>query len=118
MLKLVVFDCDGVMFDSKDANNRYYNHILAKFDHPPMDEDESQYVHTHHVVDSVRYIYRKYPEDYQKADRYRQHLDYSPFLDYMRMEPDLIEFLAFLAPEYKRAISTNRSTTMDKVLEI
>ena len=27
-LKLVIFDCDGVMFDSKNANKLYYNQIL------------------------------------------------------------------------------------------
>ncbi len=117
-LKLVVFDCDGVMFDSLGANRQYYNHILAKFGHPGMDADELKYVHAHHVVDSVRYIYRKYPADYEKADQYRQNLDYTPFLKYMLMEPDLKEFLEYLIPEYKTAISTNRSTTMQSVLDI
>jgi phosphoglycolate phosphatase len=28
-VRLVIFDCDGVMFDSKEANRAYYNHILA-----------------------------------------------------------------------------------------
>lgn len=117
-LKLVVFDCDGVMFDSKEANRAYYNHILASGGHPPMDDTELAYVHTHHVVDSVRHIYRKYPEDLERADLYRQALDYSPYLRYMKMEPDLPEFLDFLLPEYFTAISTNRSTTMASVLEI
>ena len=38
-LKLVIFDCDGVMFDSKNANRVYYNHMLEKFGHPPMDAE-------------------------------------------------------------------------------
>jgi len=36
----------------------------------------------------------------------------------MIMEPDLIEFLDFLRPRYKTAISTNRTTTMKTVLKI
>ncbi len=117
-LKLVIFDCDGVMFDSIEANRAYYNAILQYFDRPSMDADELQFVHVHHVVDSVRHIFRHYMEDYEEADRYRRTLSYVPFLKYMRMEPDLPEFLGFLGPEVARAISTNRSNTMTNILEM
>lgn len=117
-LQLVVFDCDGVMFDSLAANKVYYNDILAHFGHPPMDEEGLQYVHVHHVIDSVRFIFRHYPADYEAADAYRQTMDYTPYLKFMRMEPDLPEFLQFLKPGYRTAISTNRSTTMTAILEI
>ena len=40
MLKLVVFDCDGVMFSSREANRAYYNDLLRAFSCPPMDEAE------------------------------------------------------------------------------
>jgi len=117
-IKLVVFDCDGVMFDSRRANREYYNQILARFGRPPMDQDELDYVHMHHVEDSVRHIFRRYPEDLAVADRYRRELDYTPFLQYMQMEADLLEFLEYLRPERKTAISTNRTTTMPIVLEM
>lgn len=117
-LKLIIFDCDGVMFDSKEANRQYYNSLLIKFGHPLMDKDELQYVHAHHVTDSVRYIYRNHMENYESAELYRQGLDYGPFLKYMKMEPDLLEFLGQLQSSYKTAISTNRSTTMDAVLDM
>lgn len=117
-IKLVIFDCDGVMFDSRNANKHYYNHILEKFGHPPMDEAELDYVHMHHVMDSVRHIFRNYPQDYDRADAYRRSVDYTPFLQYMIMEPDLLEFLHFLRPARKTAISTNRTTTMPAVLDM
>ncbi len=117
-LQLVVFDCDGVMFDSLAANKAYYNDILAHFGHPPMDDEGLQYVHVHHVVDSVRFIFRHYPADYEVAEAYRQTVDYTPYLKFMYMEPDLPEFLHFLRPAYRTAISTNRSTTMTPILQI
>ena len=117
-LKLVIFDCDGVMFDSKNANKMYYNHILEVFGHPPMTEEEVEYVHIHNVVDSVRHILRNYPEDLPQAEKYREDLDYHPFLQHMNMEKDLVEFLDVLHPYYKMAISTNRTTTMKNILEI
>lgn len=117
-LKLVIFDCDGVMFDSKEANRVFYNSLLTHFDHPPMDEKELEYVHMHHVIDSVDHIFRNYPDDIEKAHAYRKSIDYADFVKYMTMEPDLPDFLEFLVPEYKTAISTNRTTTMAKILKI
>lgn len=117
-LKLVIFDCDGVMFDSKEANRQYYNHLLEKFGQRPMDREELEYVHIHHVMDSVRHIFRHYPEHIEEAEQYRASLDYGPFLQFMTMEPDLLEFLEVLRPNHKTAISTNRTTTMQKVMEL
>lgn len=115
-IKLVIFDCDGVMFDSRDANRMYYNHILEAMGHPPMSEGEVDYVHIHNVMDSVRYILRKYPEDIPRAEEYRQEVDYQPFLHYMTMEDGLVDFLDFLVDDYELAISTNRTTTMESIL--
>ena len=117
-LKLVIFDCDGVMFDSKDANRKYYNHLLEKLGYPLMDKEEEDYVHSHNVLDSVSYIFRKYPHEIDKVHAYRQGLDYTPYLKYMLIEPDLKEFLRFLKPQFYTAISTNRSTTMAAVMKM
>ena len=117
-LKLVIFDCDGVMFDSKDANRIYYNHLLEKFGHPLMDEQEEDYVHSHNVLDSVSYIFRKYPREIEEVNQYRISVDYTPYLQYMVIEPDLKQFLGMLKPKFFTAISTNRSTTMPSVMEM
>ena len=118
LLKLVIFDCDGVMFDSKDANRIYYNHLLEKFGHPLMDEQEEDYVHSHNVLDSVNYIFRKYSREIEEVNQYRISVDYTPFLKYMVIEPDLKEFLGILKPKFYTAISTNRSNTMPSVMKM
>jgi len=118
-LKLVIFDCDGVMFDSKGANRAYYNHLLATFACPPMDENEVDFVHIHNVSESVAHIFRKHPQvAAAEVDRYRSELEYAPFLQHMHIEPDLVPFLESITPKYHRAISTNRTNTMDMVLEM
>lgn len=117
-LKLVIFDCDGVMFDSKDANREYYNHLLAKFGYPLMDVKEEDYVHSHNVFDSISFIFRRHPHEIDRVHTYRQSLDYTPYLKYMRIEPDLKDFLRFLRPKYYTAISTNRTTTMNAVMKM
>ncbi|MBU0730916.1 MAG: HAD family hydrolase [Proteobacteria bacterium] len=115
-LKIIIFDCDGVLFDSKEANRFYYNHLLEKFGHPPMTPEELEYVHMHHAMDSTRHIFRDYPESLAAAEKYRESLNYMRFLKYMIMEPDLIDFLTQIRKKYKTAISTNRTTTMSSVM--
>ncbi len=116
-VKLVIFDCDGVMFESREANRHYYNRLLSEFGHPPMDESEVDYVHVHNVFDSVAHIFRNYDDDLDQVHRFRGELGYNSYLKYMSMEPDLVEFLEFLVPERKAAISTNRTNTMIPILE-
>ena len=119
MLKLVIFDCDGVLFDSREANRSYYNQLLTQFSCPIMTEEEVDYVHTHNVTESVAYILRNHSTIATEAvDKYRTELDYTPFLQHMIMEPDLMEFLTLIKPRYHTAISTNRTTTMGQVLEM
>jgi phosphoglycolate phosphatase len=116
--KIVVFDCDGVLFDSKDANRRYYNQLLEKFGHPAMGRDELEYVHTHSAEDSVRHIFQRYASELSAAEAYRSRLDYTPFLRFMNMSPGLVEFLSRIRESCVTAISTNRTTTMPAVLEM
>lgn len=118
MLKLVVFDCDGVMFSSREANRVYYNDLLRAFSCPPMDEAELEFVHVQNVLTSVAYIFRNHPQvDLAEVNGYRRRLDYTPYLRHMQMEPDLPDFLRLIRPRYHTAISTNRTDTMDAILD-
>ncbi|PIE72343.1 MAG: beta-phosphoglucomutase [Deltaproteobacteria bacterium] len=118
MLKVIVFDCDGVMFDSKQANIKYYNAVLQHFGLPPMDAEEETVTHMASVEDSLAHIFRNAPQITQAEIRaYLSRLTYEPFLPYMHMEADLIEFLNRVEASYKLAISTNRSGTMLPLLK-
>lgn len=118
-LKLIVFDCDGVMFDSKFANQTYYNYLLQHFDYPVMDDKELEFVHMHNVGESIRHIFRHYPEQsLRDVERVREETGYTPFLKYMKMEEDLVQFLDICVPHYQLAISTNRTNTMEPILEL
>lgn len=118
MLKLIVFDCDGVLFDSREANRIYYNDLLDAFNHPPMDDQELDFVHSHNVNDSVAHIFEKHPgTDLEAVHRHRQSHSYTPYLSHMVIEPDLKDFLDIVKDHYHLAISTNRTTTMKPLLE-
>jgi len=115
-VKAVVFDCDGVMFDSMKANEAYYNHILAQFGKPDMSKEECDYVHMNTAERSVTYLFRNDPK-LEDALAYWHSMNYQPFIPIMEMEPYLKEFLEYLRPTYKTAIATNRSDTMPDVLK-
>ena len=117
MLKLIVFDCDGVMFDSRKANSMYYNYLLRHFGLPEMDASEEEYVHMHNVNDSVRHIFRHYQmPPLEEVHIFRRQGDYSAFLPYLEIEADLVEFLEITQHKYHLAISTNRTNTMIPLL--
>ncbi len=113
----VIFDCDGVMFDSRQANINYYNHILAHFGLPPMTAEDIEFVHMNTVVESLNHIFGDSPY-LAEAQEYRLQLDYIPFIKDMVMEPGLKEVLDFLKPDFGLAVATNRSSTIGKVLEL
>jgi HAD superfamily hydrolase (TIGR01509 family) len=115
VLKLVAFDCDGVLFDSRSANVAFYNAILAHFGRPAMDDEAVDYVHSHTVWESLAHIFAGYA-DLEEVTAFAKSFDYQPFIPMMLEEPHLREFLDFLRPRYHVALATNRSTTTQAVL--
>ena len=115
-IRAVIFDCDGVMFDSRQANINFYNHLLARFNLPPMEPEEIDYVHMATGRDSVAHIFRKTPH-FEEADAYRLQMDYAPFIKDMIIAPGLTDLLIKLQPQFHLAVATNRSNTISDVLE-
>ena len=113
-IKVVAFDCDGVMFDTLDLNKAYYNRLLSRFGKPLMNSVQLGFVHMHTVDESVAYLFDN--QDIEAVHAYRKDLDYLPFIKYMQIEPNLKPLLNLLRPRYKTAIATNRTDTMDSVL--
>jgi len=115
--RVVIFDCDGVMFDSRKANTKFYNQLLSAFGHPPLDEVQLEFVHMHTVDAAIEYLFEGSPH-LEAARTYRSQMDYTPFIRDMIPEPALKEVLETLRPEFGLAVATNRSNTIDQVLEV
>jgi len=114
-IRVVAFDCDGVLFDTVEANRAYYNHILAHFGYPAMDEHQLRYVHIHTVQQCVAHLFAD-DADRQAAMAFRTSIDYGQFLKYLTIEPHLKALLDWMRNRYKTAIATNRTDTMDRLL--
>jgi phosphoglycolate phosphatase len=115
--KVIIFDCDGVLFDSKTANIAFYNQILASVGLAPMTAEEVEFVHFSTAKIALRYlIARREPHRVEEIIKQQPQVDYTPFISLMRMEPHLRELLRALPSAIKKAVATNRSYTIGDVL--
>lgn len=116
-ITVVAFDCDGVMFDSTEANIAYYNQVLAHLGRPAMNAAQEAYGHSHTVSGTLAHILADDPDLLAEAEAYRRRTGYHPFIRLMRIEPHLRPLLTQLRGRWKTAIATNRTDTLEWVLE-
>ena len=114
-IKVVIFDCDGVMFDTAKANTAYYNSVLRHFGKSDMTSEQFAYSHMHTADVAMAYLFDD-EKMLEAAQTYRKNMSYLPFLKYMEIEPYLKPLLKRLRPKYKTAVATNRTDTMKRVL--
>lgn len=119
MITCVIYDCDGVLFDSLEANRRLYNHICLAMDRPPITEEELAYCHMHTVYESLNRLFKGDAETEARASEFlKNRVDLREFIQYLKMEPHVFETLSALREKQIRtAISTNRTTSMKHIME-
>ena len=59
----MIFDCDGVMFDSIETNTVIYNQILKRFKQPLLTGEERRYVHMYAVNECIEYLFSNRGEE-------------------------------------------------------
>ncbi len=115
-IKAVVFDCDGVMFDTAQANRIFYNEILAAFGKPCLNDEQFINVHMMTVKAAVTYLFPEL-DDVVPVYKKIKSIGYDTVVPYMQMEAGLTELLADLkAAGMIRGVATNRTNTMENVL--
>lgn len=118
-VECVIYDCDGVLFDSLGANNRLYNHIAKSMGRGTLNDSELHFCHTHTVYESIAHLFRDDAgRELQALDFLKNHVDFKDYIVYLKMEPHLTDTLTRLkAKGIPLAISTNRTTSMRHIME-
>lgn len=115
-IQTVVFDCDGVMFDTEKANRIYYNRILEHFGKPPLTQEQFEFAHMSTVNEALAHLFSD-SDNLDEVYDYCRTITYDPLIPHMEMEPNLKPLLNKLRKRFSTAIATNRSTTMNNVIE-
>ncbi|MEF8823794.1 MAG: HAD-IA family hydrolase [Desulfohalobiaceae bacterium] len=112
----VIFDCDGVLIDSKQANIRFYNLILEAMGLPAMNPEDEEYVHSQTVTESIRHIVPQ--SEVERAFQEARRISYSSVLPWIKAQDGLIQGLERLrAKGVPCAINTNRTNTIGLILD-
>ena len=117
MIELVMFDADGVLFDSEESNVAYYNWIFARIGEPPLDRDEE--------IASISFAASEVFAARARGDAAKlgrmhdltRNMDQTPFFKMLRPPIELRPFMLELKRRYKLGLATNRSATVPALVE-
>jgi phosphoglycolate phosphatase len=115
-VRAVVFDCDGVLFDSLPANIAYYNAIRAALGLAPMDaawEERAHFLAASSVIDEM---FGHDAAVLAEARRVARATDYGPFYDLMAPAPGVFELLGSLRLGWRLGMASNRGATLPEVV--
>lgn len=117
--RCVIYDCDGVLFDSLEANRALYNHIAVSMGRGAITEDELACCHTSTVRESIHCLFKDDPEGEARGLQFlSDEIDFRDYIPYLRMEPHVLETIAALKErDLLTAICTNRTTSMPHLME-
>jgi phosphoglycolate phosphatase len=118
-ISCVIYDCDGVLFDSLAANRRLYNHVCLSVGRRSLAEEELRYCHTHTVFEAIHYLFENDEAGEKRALEFlKNQVDLRQFVQFLIMEPHLLQTLSALRQKkILTAICTNRTTSMKHVME-
>ena len=115
-ITVVVFDCDGVLFRSEQANVAFYNEVLRLVGEPPLDDWAEVACHALSSAQLFEKYYGDRPALLARLRETAKSLDYGPFYPLMEPREGLHEVLRSLRRRYKTAMATNRGMTVQGVL--
>ncbi|GFO60380.1 haloacid dehalogenase [Geomonas silvestris] len=118
-IKAVIYDCDGVLFDSFEANLNFYVQVMDHFGMPPLDRNDREtmrVLHTYSNKDVLAYLFQGDPR-LAEVRQFSASLDYRKLFPLMVVEEGLRETLTALKGRVELAVCTNRASSMDLLLE-
>jgi phosphoglycolate phosphatase len=117
--RTVIYDCDGVMFDSFEANLAFYDRIMVMLGRQVLDRKDYEQMRVLHTYANRDVLAWFFPDgkEFAAAVRAASEIDYREMVPFMRIEDGFVETLEVLRSRVSLAVCTNRSTSMEMVLE-
>ncbi len=112
--RVIIFDCDGVLFASEAANLAFYNHIFEFFGMPVVevhDTERLKILHTYSSHQVFEHFFGR-GQGYEEVLTYARTVDYRQFIPMMEPRPGLHAILGRLGEYHRLGIATNRTGTM------
>jgi phosphoglycolate phosphatase len=117
MIDFVMFDADGVLFDSDESNIAYYNAIFERIGEPPLTPEEERAC----VFLAGGQVFEgRAKGDLEKVKLMHElgrSLDFAPFFKLLRPPIELRPFMLELKRRYRLGLATNRSATIPAVID-
>jgi phosphoglycolate phosphatase len=113
--QVIIYDCDGVLIDSRESNRAFYNHILERFGLPPLNAQQLEMVHVSTAQGAIDFLFQGHSA-LEAAQAYQRQINNDPFLALLRLEPHIREVLTRVRTRHPTAIATNRGKSLPLVL--
>lgn len=114
----IIYDCDGVLFDSRRANLAYYSQVLVHFGESPILDEHSPLAdlcHTYASPEVFRILLG--PDRVVEAQTFAGTINTEKLLDLMIPEQGLPQVLELLAKTMDLAVATNRGHSVHSILD-
>ncbi len=117
MFKGIIFDCDGVLFESTSANLAFYNKIILEMGGEPVDPQDRERVHLCHTASSPVVLSTLLgPDRGEQALALAARMGYEDFIPHMNPEEGVFEALEHLNRQMPLAVATNRGGSIGPIL--
>jgi HAD superfamily hydrolase (TIGR01549 family) len=114
-IRAIIYDCDGVLVDSRESNEAYYNHILEHLGQPPLARDHRHKIQFLAAGDVMTLIFA-HTSLLNDALAYEKSLDNERFIPLTHIEPNTKEALGYVRQKYHTAVASNRGKSLRPLL--
>src|ERR1700683_302639 len=117
MIELLMFDANGVLFESYQSNIAYYNAIFAQVGLAALDAAEETASISYAATDIFKLRAKQDAALLARIHDIARNLNQKPFFDLLRPPFELRPFMLELKRRYRLALATNRSATVPALIE-